>query len=262
MNAVARIGADARGRWRALCYLAAVIWAVLAVSLRRSTWRRTIRGELSRQIMGTGVEASRFVLYVSLALGISVVAQALVWMEKIGQTRLLGPLLVTVLVREAVPVLTNLLAIARNGTALTTELGRMQVSGEVRVLDAQGLDPFVFLVVPRVLGLTLAVFCLNVIFLFGALLSGYLFGIFLGPGIEGPTPFFRSILLAVSPLDLVNFFLKSLIPALLTGVICCTEGLGVGTNGSEVPVATRRALARSVRALFFSAALISLLTYL
>ena len=257
-----QLGAYTRNSWQELRYLAALTWSISFASIRRQTWKRTVRAELVRQVHATGVQATRFVLYVSIAVGVSVVAQSLVWMHKIGQTQLLGPLLVTVLIREAVPVLTNLLAIGRNGTTMTGELGQMSISGEVRILDSQGLDPFVYLVLPRVLGLCIAVFCLNLFFLVGSFVSGYLFSTLLAPNISGPAVFFQSILDSINGLDLVNFLVKSLLPALLTGVICCSEGLRVSGSAARIPAATKRALANSVRALFLTSSLVSLLTYI
>ncbi len=262
MNSVARLGAYTLDTWQELRYLAAMFWALAAASLRRQTWVRTVRNELVRQVYTNGVQATRFILYVSIAVGISVVSQALVWMQKIGQPKLLGPLLVTVLVREAVPVLTNLLAIGRNGTSMTLELGQMNIAGEVRMLDAQGLDPFVYLVLPRVLGLSIAVFCLNLFFLTGSLVSGYLFSALLAAKVGDPVSYLQSILNSVEALDLANFLLKSLLPALCTGIICCHEGLRLQGSVAKIPAATKRALANSVRALFFISALVSLLTYI
>ena len=262
MNRVARLGDYTLDRWREMRYLAAMFWSVFQASVRPRTWVRTVRAELMRQIYFSGVQATRFVLYVSVAVGISVVAQALVWMQKVGQTKLLGPLLVTVLIREAVPVLTNLLAIGRNGTTMTAELGQMSIAGEVRVLDSQGLDPFVYLVLPRVLGLCIAVFCLNLFFLAGSFVSGYLFSTLLTPNISDPATFMQSILDSINGLDLVNFLVKSLLPALLTGIICCSEGLRVSGSAVSIPMASKRALAKSVRALFLTSSLVSLLTYI
>ncbi len=262
MNLVARFGDHTLEVLKELRYMAAVLWTVLLVAARRRTWVRTIRSELVRQIYSTGVQATRFVLYVAVAVGVSVVAQALIWMQKIGQTQLIGPLLVTVLVREAVPVLTNLLVIGRSGTTMTAELGQMSIAGEVRVLDSQGLDPFVCLVLPRVLGLCIAVFCLNLLFLVGSFFSGYLFSTLLTPNISAPATFVQSVLDSIDALDLVNFLVKSLLPALFTGVICCSEGLRVSGSAAMIPAATKRALANSVRALFLTSSLVSLLTYI
>jgi phospholipid/cholesterol/gamma-HCH transport system permease protein len=262
VNSVARLGAYTLATWLELRYLAAMLWTLVITSLHRQTWVRTVRNELRRQIYTNGVKATRFILYVSIAVGISVVSQALVWMQKIGQPKLLGPLLVTVLIREAAPVLTNLLAIGRNGTSMTLELGQMNISGEVRMLDAQGLDPFIYLVLPRVLGLSIAVFCLNLFFLAGSLISGYLFSALLASKVGDPVSFLQSILVSIDALDLTNFLVKSLLPALCTGVICCHEGLSLQGSAAKIPGATKRALANSVRALFLISALVSLLTYI
>jgi len=262
MTMITQVGLSAQEWWRELRYLAAVTWSVLSKSVRPRYWNRTARAELSRQILSSGVESTWLIARVALAVGISVVAQALVWLNKIGQSKLLGPLLVTVLVRETVPVITNLLVIGRNGIAYTAELANMKISEEVRVLDAQGLDPFIYLVVPRVLCLTVAVLCLGVVFIFISFATGYLCGLLLNPNIGDPSTFVQTILNSLEPADVINFLAKSVIPALLTGAICCVEGLRVGSAVTEVPAATKRALTRSVGFIFFISALVSLLTYL
>ena len=262
MNTIARLGNSTLEGWREICYLAGIIWQVFVVAGKPRYWTRTMRAEFYRQIISTGIDTSGFVVYVACAVGISVVAQVLIWLQIIGQSQSLGPLLVTVLVREAVPVLINLLAIGRNGTALTTELGNMKITGEVRVLDAQGLDPFIYLVMPRVLSLTISVFCLAVLFVVVAFASGYLSSLVLSPSAVDPGTFGRSIIFSVSPVDLINFLSKTIIPALYTGAICCSQGLRVQTSLTEVPKVTKHALALSVRALFGIAALVSLLTYM
>jgi ABC-type transporter Mla maintaining outer membrane lipid asymmetry permease subunit MlaE len=84
----------------------------------------------------------------------------------------------------------------------------------------------------------------------------------LSPSAVDPGTFVRSIILSVSQVDLINFLSKTIIPALFTGAICCSQGLRVQTSLTEVPKATKRALALSVRTLFGTSALVSLLTYM
>jgi osmotically-inducible protein OsmY len=81
-----------------------------------------------------------------------VVVQLAFWVGEAGQSQLLGPLLVAVVARELGPVLINLIVIVRSDSAMTTELGILKINGEVRALEAQGSDPFLQLVMPRVLG--------------------------------------------------------------------------------------------------------------
>ena len=261
MNTFAQVGHTALNGWREVRYLTGITWQVLLLSIRPRYWTRAVRSELHRQMLSIGVDSTGFVFYVASAVGILVVAQALIWLQVIGQSKSLGALFVTVLIREAVPILTNFLIIGRSGTALTTELGNMRISGELRILDSQGLDPFIYLVMPRVLSLTLSVICLAILFVVVSFTSGYLFSLLLSPAIADPGTFIYSILRSLNPVDVINFLAKSIIPALFTGAICCAEGLRVETSFAEVPPATKRALSRSVRALFGISALVTLLTY-
>ena len=259
---LSKIGEWAIRRLKAPSHLAAVVWAVLREATEKTTWSRTVTNVFARQILFTGIEASRFILLLAFMVGILIVVQTQVWLAKVGQSELLGPVLVMVVVREVGPLLVNFVVIGRSGTAMSTELGIMKISGEVRLLDALGLDPFIYLVVPRMLGAAVSIFCLTIIFIVGAFVSGYLSGLLLGANVGHPHHFMMTVFRAVQPADVFNLLAKTFIPGLVTGAICCTEGLSVSTAITEVPQATSRALVKSVGALFVISALVSLLTYM
>jgi phospholipid/cholesterol/gamma-HCH transport system permease protein len=237
---------------------AAVVW----VAVQPRYWVRTVRNVLARQILFTGYQATRFVSTVALLVGISVVVQAQVWTAALGQSSLLGPVLVMVIIREVGPLLTNFIVIARSGTAMATELASMRVMGETQVLDAQGVDPFIYLVLPRAVGAAVSVFCLSVIFVFVSFIGGFLSGVLLGANTGGPWLFIDSVFGAIRPADVFNLLAKTLIPGLLMGVICCIQGLGIRGVATEVPQAATRAVVKSIMAMFVTSALVSLLTYL
>jgi len=262
MNWLARIGQRTIAQARVYSRTAAVVWAVFRTACRRTTWPRTVRNVLARQILFTGYEASRFITLVAFMVGISVVVQMQVWLTKVGQTALLGPVLVMVIARELAPLLVNFIVIGRSGTAIATELGNMKISGEVKVLDAQGLDPFIYLVIPRVLGMAISVFCLTVIFTFMSFISGYLSGLLLGANPGQFRYFVSTIFRALQPEDVINLVVKTFVPGAVTGAICCMEGLSVSTSVTEVPQVTTRSVVRSVAALFVISAIVSVLTYL
>ena len=246
---------------RANYTLGVTLW-VLRLAVKPSTWRKTVREALARQVLYSAVEAAPFTVVVASLIGVSVVVQAQVWLGRIGQTHLLGPVLVAVVIRELGPLLANMIVIGHSGNAIAAELGHMRLSGEVRVLDAQGLDPLVYLVVPRALAAMTAVLCLTVIFIFACLFSGHWFGWLLGARGGGILAFLESVARAIGPWDVFNVVAKALVPGLLAGVICATEGLSVADTITDVPRATARAVQRSVVTLFFISALISLVTYL
>ena len=197
-----------------------------------------------------------------MLIGVSIVAQANLWLRTLGQTHLLGPILVTVIIRELGPLLSNLVVIGRSGTAIATELANMKVNGEVELLDAMGLDPFVYLVIPRVLGFAVSVFCLTVLFLVVSLTSGYVVSILINARPLRPFQFMETLGASLKPGDSILLLVKTILPALVAGAICCTEGLSVSNSVTDVPKATTSSLQRSAFMLFLISAMASFLSYL
>jgi phospholipid/cholesterol/gamma-HCH transport system permease protein len=262
MRLIGGLGGQVWGQWDELRHGAAVIGTVLGVCVWPRHWERAARKAFARQVLAIGVEPLWFVGAVAVFVGISVVVQLTFWVGEAGQSQLLGPLLVAVVARELGPVLINLVVIVRSGSAMTTELGVLTINGQVRALEAQGNDPFLQLVMPRVLGMAVSAFCLTIVFILVAFASGYLFAAWMGKGSGDLLLFADTVSGAVQPKDVLNILAKSILPALFASASCCIGGLGVGGSGTEIPQAAQRALTRSVAGLFVISAVVSILTYL
>jgi phospholipid/cholesterol/gamma-HCH transport system permease protein len=262
LRVMGRLGGWVWAQWDELRHAAAVIGTVLCVGVQPQHWVRPVRKAFARQILSIGVEPLWFVGAVAVFVGISVVVQLTFWVGEAGQSQLLGPLLVAVVARELGPVLINLIVIVRSDSAMTTELGVLKINGEVRALEAQGSDPFLQLIVPRVLGTAVSTFCLTIVFILVAFASGYLFAAWMGMGSRDLLLFADTVSGAIQPKDVFNILAKSILPALFASASCCLGGLGVGGSVTEIPQATQRALTRSVAGLFVISAAVSLLTYL
>ncbi len=262
LKMVAGVGRFVWTQWDELRHVAAVIGTVIYVGVRPRYWTHTLRNLFARQILAVGVEPLGFVCALAVFVGISVVVQLTFWTGEAGQSQLLGPLLVAVVARELGPMLINLVVIVRSGSAMTTELGVLKISGEVRALEAQGSDPFLHLVMPRVLGVAVSTFYLTVVFILVTFTSGYLFAGWMGKGSRDLFLFADTVSSAVQPKDVLNILAKTILPALFASASCCIGGLGVGRSDAEIPPATQRALTRSVAGLFVISVVVSLLTYL
>lgn len=262
MSVLGGIGAKTLERAGRAARTTAVVWAVLVQAVRPRTWTVPLRNVLARQVLFTGLEATSFVALIAVIVGVLVVVQAQYWLMRLGQAALIGPILTAVVVREVGPLLTNFVVIARSGTAISTELANMKVHGEIRALDAMGIDPFIYLVIPRVLGVAASTFCLTIIFLAVTFIGGFLclWAIELGDVDIGL--FFGNIFSAIGVRDVFSLLAKSILPGMMTGAICCDEGLAVGPAATEVPIAATRGVMRSVAALFVTSLLISLMAYL
>jgi len=262
MFGLTSIGKGAIDIYNRICRLAAVSVAVIRLAVRPSSWTRPTRMVLSRQIIFTGYDAIGFIAVVAIMTGVSVVVQAQVWMGRLGQSEMLGPLLVTVIVREVGPLLVNFIVIGRSATAMAAEMAGMKVRREVDVLDAQGLDPLAFLVMPRAISMALCVFGLAVLFILFSFVSGYLSGAFLQTGPTDPAIFARSVMRGVAPGDFYNVLAKTLLPGLVTGVIATSEGLSVEGVATDIPQAVTRTVSRSNLAVLIISVIVSVLTYM
>lgn len=214
-----------------------------------------------RQMLACGINSTPFIALIAVAVGLTVVVQTQVWVGKLGQTERLGSLLVALVARELGPLFANLVLIIKSGSATASELGLMKTSGEVRLLQANGVEPFLYLVLPRVYAFALSTFCQTVFFILICLISGYVFAALSGLTTLGPTVFSQQVLKSLQWIDILNIIGKSLLPAIATGVICCVEGLSLHRDVSSVPRAVAHALSRSLIALVLVSATLSLLSY-
>src|SRR5204862_5035022 len=138
-----------------------------------------------------------------------------------GQSQMLGPLLVAVVARELGPLLTNIIVIVRSSSAMATELGVLKINGHVKGLEDQKTDPFVHLVMPRVLGVAVSTFCLTIVFILVAFVSGYLFAAWMGKGSRDLLLFADTASRAVQPKDVLNILAKTILPSLFASATCC-----------------------------------------
>ncbi|MEQ9459910.1 MAG: ABC transporter permease [Phycisphaeraceae bacterium] len=240
----------------------AAVGATVALCVRPSTWTHAVRQELARQLFKTAVTAVPFAIMVALGIGVFVVVQAQQWLDRLGHTSLLGPLLVMSVVRELGPLATNMLVIGRSGTSMTAEIGNMKMLGEIDLLDAQGVDPFVYLIVPRILGTGLAVTCLTLIVLVVSIGSGRLLALELTSDPSRLVTFADQILQSLELIDVFNFLAKTFLTGMLTGAICCVTGLQITGDTAGVATAAREAFVRCMAALLVVSAFVSLTIYI
>src|SRR3954471_11938755 len=207
---LASVGRFVRLRVSFVLVLAALGWGVLRDAASPQAWRRTVRAEFWRALRQAGAGGLATALVAAALTGLALVFQALYWFGLAGQQELASSVLATILIRELTPLLIGLVLLGRSGTVAVTELGTLQLRGQLRILDAQGLDPVVLLVLPRTAAFALASFSLAVLFVIAALLVGFLAGITIG-NVQGTFwTFVDYVLAATRPLDFALFLTETL----------------------------------------------------
>lgn len=197
------------------------------------------------QVRRAGIGLLPFVGLLSLVVGVGFVGQAVVLLRQVGAEDMLGTVLVVTLIRELGPLATAFLLLLRVGTATVVELATLRATGEVEALEALSIDPVHFLVMPRVLGLVVSMFCLTVYFIVGGLAAGYAF-CFLREIPLAPWEFLNRVVRALSALDFVLLLVKTVGFGSAVAVITCYQGLARPLRLEQVPEAATRAVTHAV----------------
>lgn len=212
---------------------------------KRGVARNVIHPLIWGQVMRSGVALLPILLFLACALGLVVIGQTVSLTNRVGAQDFLGRVMVSVVVRELGPMLAALVVLVRMGTATVIELGTARSSREIEVLEGLGIDPIHYLVVPRVIGMSLGVVCLTVYGILAALVSGYLWAFVQEIPIL-PGAYFNQLAGALHPIDFLSLGIKSGALGLTIALVSCYHGLANPLHVEDLPRAAMRALSQGV----------------
>lgn len=178
-------------------------------------------------------------------------------LEAFGAQLYIANMVAIGMTREMGALMTAVIMAGRTGAAYAAELGSMQANEEIDALKTFGFPPLEFLVLPRLLALLVAMPLLCVF----ADVLGILGGFVIGAGLFdiSATQYLNQSLAMLSLTDFLLGIFKSLVFAVLIGLIGCHYGLASGRNAQAVGQATTRAVVSIIVALVVSDALITLI---
>jgi phospholipid/cholesterol/gamma-HCH transport system permease protein len=224
-------------------------FALITAGVMLTKWRKAQSVTLPlvfREIRRSGLRLMPLFLFMSVALGLVVIGQAVTRLSQVGAvSTFLGPIMVAVVVREFGPLLTAMLVLAWSGTANVIELGTARALGEVEALETLGIDPVHYLVMPRVIGMALGVFGLTIYFIAGALLSGYLWAFLQNVPLR-PGDYFQQLAEGLDWIDFGILVLKSCLFGVAIAVITCYNGLAQPLYLQDISRAAVGAVAQSI----------------
>jgi phospholipid/cholesterol/gamma-HCH transport system permease protein len=206
---------------------------------------RVIHPLIRSQVHRAGIRLLPMISFLAFALGLVIIGQTVSLLQRVGAEKYAGLVMVSVVVRELGPLVTALLVLARVGTAIVIELSTSRALGEIEALEALGIDPIHYLVMPRVLGLALSIFCLTVYLIIMALVSGYLFAFVQDVPLR-PGEYFSQLADSLRWEDFLLLALKTLSFGIVIAVVTCYQGLARPVRLEEVSEITTNAVVESV----------------
>ena len=187
---------------------------------------------------------SFFVIFLTASFtGMVLGLQGYYTLAKFGSEGMLGSAVALSLIRELGPVLSALMVTGRAGSAITAEIGIMRISEQIDALETMALEPFKYLISPKLLAAVIVVPLLCAIFDVVGIYGGYLVGVKL-LGVN-PGAYIHGMEKSVEWKDVYSGILKSLSFGVIIAWVCCYKGYTVGHGAEGVSRATTAAVVMS-----------------
>jgi phospholipid/cholesterol/gamma-HCH transport system permease protein len=243
---LARIGKETihigRQGWHMLGYLGRVTVETLEAFTSPKTNLRL--AALVHQVELTGISALPIVGLLAFLIGIVLAYQGADQLKRFGAEIFTINLLGVGILREIGGLITAIIVAGRSGSAFTAQIGTMRVNEEIDAMQTIGLNTVDVLVLPRVIGLIIALPLLTFYADLLALIGGAAMCYF-QLGITIPV-FLRQLNEAVNVNTLLVGLIKAPVFAFVISLVGCYEGFQVERNAASVGLLTTRSVVESV----------------
>jgi phospholipid/cholesterol/gamma-HCH transport system permease protein len=118
---------------------------------------------IARHVYDTGVTALPIVALIAFLISVIIAYMSATQLRGLGADIYVVDLVTIGVLRELGVLLTSIIVAGRSGSSFAAELGSMKLNQEVDALVATGVNPYEVLVVPRVLGLVVALPLLTIV---------------------------------------------------------------------------------------------------
>lgn len=201
----------------------------------------------ARILERVGADGLPIVVLISFLIGLIIAFQSAVQLKQFGAELLVANAVGLSITRELGPLMTAIIIAGRSGASYAAELGTMRVSEEVDAIRTLGLDPYRYLVVPRILALVIALPLLTIIADAVGIIGGFVVGI--GQLGLPPVAYLNKTQQAVKLWDVGQGLVKSLVFGAAVAMIACERGLSTRGGAEGVGRSTTAAVVTSLFAL-------------
>ncbi|WP_299124232.1 ABC transporter permease [uncultured Winogradskyella sp.] len=197
--------------------------------------------EIIRQCFYMGNRSLLLVGITGFIIGLVLTLQTRPTLMEFGAVSWMPSMVGISIVREIGPIITALVCAGRIGSGIGAELGSMRVTEQIDAMEVSGTNPFKYLVVTRVLAVTLM---LPLLVIIGDAVA--LFGSFLVESVKGNvsfTLFFNQVFSSLEFGDIIPATIKSFFFGFAIGIVGCfkgyycskgTVGVGIAANSAVV----------------------------
>lgn len=211
---------------------------------------------ITRHIYETGIQAIPIVSLIAFLISVIIAYLSAQQLQQFGADIYTVDLVAIAVLREMGVLLTAIIVAGRSGSAFAAEIGVMRLNDEVDALQSMGVDYFEVLVLPRLIGLFVALPLLTIVadamgLVGGALLSWLKLGITLDQ-------FIPRVQDALAPTTFWAGLIKAPVFALLIAMVGTYRGMQVRDTSRELGRLTTVAVVQSIFLVIFADAVFAI----
>lgn len=214
--------------------------------------------ELSANIYKAGAQALMVTALVGFLIGVTISYLSALQLRSFGADIFIVNILGISIIRELGPVLVAVLVAGRSGSAMTAQIGVMRVTEEIDALSTMGVSRSQRVVLPKIVGLTLAmpliVLWTSAIALFGGMLAAML-------QLDLSLYYFAENLPRAVPV--ANLYIglgKGVVFGFVIALVACHFGLRVKPDTESLSANTTRAVVTAITSVILVDALFAIFT--
>ena len=189
---------------------------------------------LVMQIFFTAYQLLNFFVVLSAVFGSIFIGIVFQTVKSFGLVQYLGNIIMGVVVLEFSPLITVVLLALRSSSAVDSEIAVMKVNREIDALESFGIDPVVYLFLPRIISFIISVTILSSLFAIIVLFSGFIFSSIIFEMSAGI--FSEMITKSISVFDIIIFYMKTVVFGFFISVIPLYNGWKTQYRPTDIPV--------------------------
>ncbi len=219
----------------------------------------TYPGEIGKQFYFMAYKSFPIVCLITFLVGVTISLTSAAQLRLFGADIYLSWFVGIAMFRELVPLMTGVILAGKIGASVTAEISTMKVLEEIDALKTMGIIPEKFLMVPRLIAITLAVPLLVAVADFVGIFGGILVArIFLG---IPPASFIREMLNIVILQDFFIGLAKTMVFGWAIIISSGFKGFSVQRGAEEVGKATTESVVLSISLIILLDCLFAFILY-
>ncbi len=188
------------------------------------------------QMERIGVGSFSIIVLTGTSIGLALALQTYIGLSRFAAQDFIGVVVALGMTRELGPVMTALMITGRSGSSMAAELGTMKITEQIDALKTVCINPYQYLIVPRLIASILVVPLLTIFSMLFGMIGGYIYCIYVIACT--PDSYMASIVAYVTLADIIGGLIKSSVFGLILALVGTYNGYYASGGARGVGKAT------------------------